>query len=670
MARFARATVPSSEDRPAAVANHSGVWCVLALAWIAVVVAVRYAEPISDGDLFIHLRYAEQMLERGTLRIDHTLYSWTPTTNDTIYCVWVGELLLWFLREHAGMWSLFALRYAVVVSVLALLWTYARRAGVAKRPLTYVVLLVVAVASRAGTLIKPDLFSFFLLQLLVGVYFRAKLAALRGDDPRPWLYAAPVIVLLWVNTHGGFILAAPVLLAAALGELINVRAAPRVALGARGVRHLLISWGLCGVAVMLTPYGPRYPAQLINYFALRTTRPGEAWNTAYQSIFAFGAAAHFVPLLAIMAGTVLVLLAAADGKRRWRWPADWAVLLTNLACVPLFVVYVRSTYVWPAVFGYSALYLAAARRGRARLGHPLLAYAAAGLIIGLGGRAMHDAWRRPTSGSWLGFGISYVNPVMEAEYLAQQHLGPRLYNIFDSGSYLLWRLYPQYEVMTDSRFFPYVAWFDEQYRFTNGDSFADFLAKYPGGDVAVIDLAKTRCVQNFLASTDWRLTFYGPTAAVFVKASVPVATALGDASPERFAHLRNGPTALRVFDFAVKVGDYPTAWLVLDQLETSLAAQTPASMVAARRAYRNAHAALRAHDYAAARTLFAASLETREPSDRDWVIQHFLDNLAGTTAATADPAASAIDRAALDRLAAADAEVRSTPATASGRGGT
>src|ERR1019366_6241126 len=226
------------EGYPTAAANRGGVWCVLVLAWIAVVVAVRYAEPIADGALFFHLRYAEQMLARGTLRLDHTAYSWTPTTNGELYCAWVGELLLWFLHEHAGMWSLFALRYAVVVSVLALLWTYARRAGVAKRPLTYVVLLVVAVASRAGTLIKPDLFSFFFLQLLVGVYFRAKLAALRSEDPRPWLYAAPVIVVLWVNTHCGFILAAPVLLAAALGELINLRAAPRVALGARGVRHL------------------------------------------------------------------------------------------------------------------------------------------------------------------------------------------------------------------------------------------------------------------------------------------------------------------------------------------------------------------------------------------------------------------------------------------------
>jgi hypothetical protein len=61
-----------------------------------------------------------------------------------------------------------------------------------------------------------------------------------------------------------------------------------------------------------------------------------------------------------------------------------------------------------------------------------------------------------------------VNPVAEAEYLAKRSLGDsrrldagaagtRLFNIFDSGGYLLWRLYPSYRVMTDPRSFPYLA---------------------------------------------------------------------------------------------------------------------------------------------------------------------------------------------------------------------
>ena len=34
-------------------------------------VALRFAQPIEDGDLFWHMKYGSQMLERGTLRTDH-----------------------------------------------------------------------------------------------------------------------------------------------------------------------------------------------------------------------------------------------------------------------------------------------------------------------------------------------------------------------------------------------------------------------------------------------------------------------------------------------------------------------------------------------------------------------------------------------------------------------
>ena len=50
----------------------------LLLAGLVVVIEMRYAEPIGDGDLFWHFAYAQQMLEARTLIPDPTLYSWTP----------------------------------------------------------------------------------------------------------------------------------------------------------------------------------------------------------------------------------------------------------------------------------------------------------------------------------------------------------------------------------------------------------------------------------------------------------------------------------------------------------------------------------------------------------------------------------------------------------------
>src|SRR5262249_36575573 len=142
----------------------------------------------------------------------------------------------------------------------------------------------------------------------------------------------------------------------------------------------------------------------------------------------------------------------------------------------------------------------------------------------------------------------------------------RLYNLFESGAYLLWRLHPRYLVMTDARSFPYLSWFTDQVRFTYGGIFDDFQARYPAR-LAVIEHRHAACERNVLASPDWRTNFSGPSAAVFVRRGDERPGETADPPPHGgLEHLHNGPTALRVFDFATGAGDLAAAWPVLAQL--------------------------------------------------------------------------------------------------------
>ena len=248
--------------------------------------------------------------------------------------------------------------------------------------------------------------------------------------------------------------------------------------------------------------------------------------------------------------------------------------------------------------------------------------AAAAVFLFLGGRACLDSWRNPPYASWLGSGISYINPVPEAEFLASAHLGPRLYNLFDSGGYLLWRLSSQYRVMVDSRAFPYLAWFDDQYHFSEGDTFDDFLRRYPA-DVASIDLTHERTWRHFLASNQWRPVFYGPTAVVFVKKDANYSGQLTSATGD----LRNAFTAFHVFDFAAVIGDHRNAWAVLDQIETRLIHQASDEDLAEARAYREGHRALRAGDWPRAKSMFDTAFRTKQEGDRDRRIRILLANI-------------------------------------------
>ena len=58
--------------------------------------------PIVDGDIWFHMLYGKLMLENQSLLVDHSQFSWTPASNDTIYCAWLGQILYYLLysRHH------------------------------------------------------------------------------------------------------------------------------------------------------------------------------------------------------------------------------------------------------------------------------------------------------------------------------------------------------------------------------------------------------------------------------------------------------------------------------------------------------------------------------------------------------------------------------------------
>jgi hypothetical protein len=632
-------------------------------ACLFLVVAFRFAEPFLDGDLFWHMAYARQMLARGTLIPDHTAFSWTPATDTMIYCAWAAELWLYWLWTWLGPWSLFALRYIVVLGVVALAARYARVAGMGRAVIVPAVLVLFVLMSNVGTIIKPELFSFFFLNVVVWIYFRAKVARANGRDPAAAFYVVPAIVAVWVNHHGGFILAAPFLAATAAGEWLNARASRALAFSKASLKHLVCAWALCGVAVTLTPYGVRYPIQLVQDYVLgRTPRPDVAWNAAHQAVFSRATLSlHLAEFLAILGGALLVLLVSLARKARDTERVDWSVVLLNAIYLALYLPQLRTTYAWPVIGTYSVFYLLfllsrLAGSDRERLEMRSLwtqgAFASLGigLAIFLSARAVYEARYRPLDKSWLGFGISDVNPVAEAEFLAAARVGPRLYNIFDSGGYLLWRLDPAYKVMTDSRSFPYLSWFDEQRRFTDGEIFDEFLRKYPA-DVAVIDLTKELTVRHFLNAPNWRLVYFGPTAAIFATSAVTIPAAAIAVAPDRFRELRNPATAERVFHFATLAGDFRVAWQALDQLEARHRRSVETDVLRSAEAYRDAHRAIRSGDFVRARQLFAAGLRGPVVSRRDARILELLRTVDQTQRSPATAAAIALE---LKELAAED----------------
>ena len=93
------------------------------------------------------LAYARQILRARSLIPDHTAFSWTPSTNNYIYCAWLSEVFFYGFWQKLGPRS-WAFRYLVVAGAMGLLALFARRLGLLTAPLTWLALLSAWIGRR------------------------------------------------------------------------------------------------------------------------------------------------------------------------------------------------------------------------------------------------------------------------------------------------------------------------------------------------------------------------------------------------------------------------------------------------------------------------------------------------------------------------------------------
>lgn len=541
---------------------------IVLIVFIFIVIFVKYAEPVRDGDLWFHLAYAKYFLDHGTLISDHTVFTWSQTSNETIYCAWLSQLVLYFLITTFGLWSGFLLRYLALCLFVFVFFTLARKLKLLTHPITWFICLLGVLMSYSGMFIKPEIFSYILMTIVVGIWSYLRIH--HSAEKHIWMvYSFPVIMLIWVNTHGMFIAGAFFLFFIGIGEGINQIFSLKTRLSRRFSIHFGISLVLSAITLCVNPYGWKYPAYLVNR---NLTRDGfdQVINTAYGPIF--GGAGHFFhyPDYLFCMLFFLVPLFVLYTRRKG---LDFNLLLPNLFFCFVYAQALRMTYFWVPVACFSGLYLLAGtdnlfadkkniqKKWLAGLGILLTA----GSLF-LGGRALMDAKVQPVKDRWLGFGISYQNPVEEAEFINTYISETRIGNDYNNGGYLLWKLWPGKKIFIDPRQFPFRSWIKEYYNAMSepGYNREQFLKKHPA-KVWCLGYTSRQMIRYMLNSPEWRPVFYGPSSIVFVDQSVHISKTAPQFSNQLF-HPKNIRKARYWLHFAVAIGDWETAYKIADKI--------------------------------------------------------------------------------------------------------
>lgn len=485
---------------------------------ILVVFICQYTKPIMDGDLWFQMAYGRYMVENLTLIPDHSIYTWSEADTSVIYCTWISEIILYLIYSAGGIWALFVFRY-VCTSVLIVipLW-FARRVGVLRHPLTWFICLLGLMMTLENGALKPQAFSDVLICLAAANWMYIKVA---GDKAWKYCYLFPLIMLIWVNSHGGFLFGGLFMFAIGAGEQINYWSSNSWAFSKKTFKHLRIALCLAALSIFLTPYGWIYLQSLMDFMLGYTTQDYKS-VAEYDTIFLANKKSLYLVDYLIAASCVLTALIVVNiPKKR----IDWAILLTNGFMIYLYVTHIRLVAIWAPVFIFTAIYLLSQAPGLLNTPGVKAGFGAVIVLIAffLGGRVVSELLApRLVVAKYFGLGISYLHPVEEAKYI-RSHLGQyKIGNDYNNGSYLLWALHSETKVFIDSRYFPFQKWIDEYHSFVAGDNIPEFLDKYKA-DVWCISLFLHKPVGHFLKSPEWRPVFYGPSSAVFVRTDLLLA---------------------------------------------------------------------------------------------------------------------------------------------------
>jgi len=251
----------------------------------------------TDMDFWWHVRTGQLIAETGVVPTTDP-FSYTATDRPWVVHEWLWDLGAFQLTSVGGY------RLAVVVSATLVLLAYIilyrllRRLG-ANEIVSAVLVLWAAVLALPNLGVRPR----EVTHLFLAVYLHRLLLYRAGLVRQLWVL--PVVMLLWVNVHGAFVLGLGVLGLVTVGETIRWRWQ-----GGPSPRHLWVVLGTTLAAVAVNPRGPWMLLYPFKYYLA-------ADNPSFRIVTEFASPNFHEPMMLLFAagliGCVLLGLPAAKG---------------------------------------------------------------------------------------------------------------------------------------------------------------------------------------------------------------------------------------------------------------------------------------------------------------------------------------------------------------------
>lgn len=527
-------TMPSQAPPPAwfrfLVPSVADLIFIILLATMAGgILAVRL---LGDASIGWHIRNGELMLHTHSItRTDP--FSITMGGQAWYAWEWLYDIVIAGIHHWFGLNGVVLLTAVIIAATFALTLRLSLRRG-ADMALAVILLALSLGASMIHLLARPHVLSWLLSVVWFHLLDSSEGRVASAGGRRVWWL--PVLMLLWVNVHGGFVLGFVLLGLYLLSNVIGYLRSRRqgqeqkedIRMKLARMRELGLVTAASLAASLINPYGYKLHEHVYRYLSSRwlMNHIDEFLSPNFHGV----AQQCFVAILLVAVITLafagkklalsqlLVLLFAAYSGLYASRSLPVSSLLLTLIVAPLLTQAVRSAASnsdlslwlqswfskWTS-FGDRMETVEAHFRGHA---WPLLAVIAGLLVCAQQGRAGAQQWMDAH------FDASRF-PVQAVDAIVQRNIREPIFAPDSWGGYLIYRLYPQNKVFVDDRHDLYGEQFLKDYlktlRLT--PEWADFLNQRR---VKWVLIPAESALANMLGLTQqWRVVYRDGTSVLF-----------------------------------------------------------------------------------------------------------------------------------------------------------
>ncbi|OLC90367.1 MAG: hypothetical protein AUH86_23190 [Acidobacteria bacterium 13_1_40CM_4_58_4] len=417
---------------------------------------------LGDAGIGWHIRNGEQMLRMHAItRIDS--FSFTMSGRPWYAWEWLYDVVIAGVHDRLGLNGVVFFTALAIAATFALTLRLAVRRG-AVLPVTVILLALSISASTIHFFARPHVLSWLFAAMWFQLLDSSEISSSRETDRRVlWL---PVLMLLWVNLHGGFLLGFALLglyLIAGLIRHSGSREGPKDATRQR-LKHLGTVTVLSLLASLINPYSYKLHLHVYQYLSnrwlmnhidefLSPNFHGVAQQCFAALLLIAIVALAIAPKKPQLSQLFVIIFAAYSGLYAARNLPVSSILLT-LIVAPLLSQVVVGAHTNPQLPPRLRAFFSRCESFTSRMGGMELRFRGhlwpvAAVMLGLlvclqhgklGSRQLMDAR----------FDAKRF-PVQAAEVIARRGIDQPIFTPDSWGGYLIYRLYPQTKVFVDDR---------------------------------------------------------------------------------------------------------------------------------------------------------------------------------------------------------------------------